>query len=58
MSLEFCLAKELCISNTWFKRGAEGNVPFGLIVKEAENDCVDEHRAFVVFTKCNNNGYF
>ena len=28
MLLEFCLEKELCVSNTWFKREEKRKVPF------------------------------
>ena len=39
MLLEFCLDKELCASNTWFKREEKRKVTFRMGENETEIDC-------------------
>ena len=36
MVLEFCLEKELCLSNTWFKRGEKRKVTFRMSENETK----------------------
>ena len=40
MSLEFCLEKELCVSNTWFKREEKRKVRFRMGENETKIDFV------------------
>ena len=40
MLLEFCLEKELCMSNTWFKREEKRKVTFRMGENETEIDFV------------------
>ena len=50
MLLEFCLEKELCVSNTWFKREEKRKVTFRMGEIETEIDIVlikKEHRRFI-----------
>ena len=50
MLLEFCLEKELCVSNTWFMREEKRKVIFGMGENETEIDFVltkEEHRQFI-----------
>ena len=42
MLLEFCLEKELCVSNTWFKREDKRKVTFRIRENETEIDWTDE----------------
>ena len=37
MLLEFCLEKELCVSNTWFKREERRKVTFRIVGKLERN---------------------
>ena len=41
---EFCREKELCVSNTWFKREEKRKLTFRIGENETENDCVDKKR--------------
>ena len=53
MLLEFCLEKELCVSNIWFKRAENSEVTFR-IVKKTKFDFVlikKEHRLFIQYVK-------
>ena len=50
MLLEFCLEKELCVSNTWFKREERRKVTFRMGENETENN--------FVFIKKNTDGLF
>ena len=36
MLLEFCLEKELCVSNTWFKREEKTKVTFRICENETD----------------------
>ena len=50
MLLEFCLEKELYVSNTWLKREEKRKVTFGMRENEAEIDFVlirKDHRRFI-----------
>ena len=50
MLLDFCLEKELCVSNTWYKWEEKRKVTFGIGVKETKIDSVlikKEHRWFI-----------
>ena len=50
MLLEFCLEKELCVSNTWIKREEKRKVTFRIGENETEIDFVlikKEHRQFI-----------
>ena len=50
MLLEFCQEKELCVSNTWFKREEKMKVTFRMGENETEIDFVlikKEHQRFV-----------
>ena len=40
MLLEFCLEKEICVSNTWFKREEKRKVIFRMGENETEIDLV------------------
>ena len=55
MLLEFCLDKELCVSNTWFKRGKKRKVPFRIGENETEIDCFYKGRTLMVYAKCEGN---
>ena len=49
MLSEFCLLKELCVSNTWFKREQKMKVTFKIGENETEIDFVlikNEHQRF------------
>ena len=51
MLLEFCLVKELCVSNTWFKIEEKRKVTFRMGENETEIDFVltkEEHRQYVL----------
>ena len=50
MLIEFCLEKELCVSNTWSKREEKRRVTFRMSENEPEIDFVvirKEHRRFI-----------
>ena len=50
MLLEFCLEKDLCMSNTWFKREEKRKVTFRMGENQTEIDFVlikKEHRWFI-----------
>ena len=50
MLLEFCLEKELCMSNTWLRRKEKRKVTFRMAENETEIDFVlinKEHRRFI-----------
>ena len=38
MSLEFCLEKELCVSNTWLRREEKRKETFRIGENETKND--------------------
>ena len=40
MLLEFCLEKELCVSNTWYRREKKRKVTFSMGENETEIDFV------------------
>ena len=40
MSLEFCLEKEICVSNTWPRREEKRKVTFRMGENETETDIV------------------
>ena len=53
MLLEFCLEKELCVSNTWLKREEKRKVTFRMGENEKTIECADKERSRTVHTKCN-----
>ena len=56
MLLEFCLKKELCVSNTWFKREEKRKVIFRIGEHETEIDFVLIRKIILmVYTKCEGN---
>ena len=51
MTLELCLEKELCVSNTWYKRDEKKKVSFIMGKNETEIEFVlikKEHWRFIV----------
>ena len=57
MSLEFCLGKELCVSNTWFKREEKRKVTFRMGENETEFDFVLIKKNTGGFFKCEGNAW-
>ena len=51
MLLEFCLEKELCVSNTWFKREDKKKVTFRMGKNETESDFVLIRKVLRRFTQ-------
>ena len=55
MLLEFCLEKELRVSNTLFKREEKRKVTFRMGENETEIDSVDKERTPTAYSKCEGN---
>ena len=55
MLLEFCLEKELCVSNTWFRREEKCDVTFTMGENETDIDCVGNESTLMVYAKCEGN---
>ena len=56
MLLEFCLEREICVSNTWFEKEEKRKVIFRMGENETEIDfMLKEKRILIVYTDCESN---